>query len=125
MNIEQQTIANSLMTALVTVDLQLYKGSVYKLRWGSPGGLDEAIPCYQEAKRTIDGTPWPEALRDTAGDLAQRIDHYVGTLQVQDVTSASGQHSHMMAAFSALRDQVRAWPNGPAGRTGSEHAGPH
>jgi hypothetical protein len=127
MNIEQQTIANRLMTVLVAVDLQLYKGSIYKLRWGSPGGLDEAIPCYQEAKRTIDETPWPEDLRETAGDLAQRIDRYVGTLRAQDVTSASGQHSQMMATFTTLRDQVRVWPDRThaAGKAGSNHAGSH
>jgi hypothetical protein len=128
-NIEQQMIANGLMTAVVTVDLQLYKGSIYKLRWGSPGGLDEAIPSYQEAKRTIDETPWPDELRETATDLAQRIDRYVRTLQVQDVTSASGQHSQMMATFAALRDQVRAWPNGgrasSPGKAGPGHAGSH
>jgi hypothetical protein len=130
-DIERQMIANGLMTAVVTVDLQLYKGSIYKLRWGSPGGLDEAIPSYQEAKRTIDETRWPEELRDTAADLAQRIDRYVRTLQAKDVTSASGQHSQMMTTFAALRDQVRAWPNGrssnadPGRKAGPDHAGSH
>lgn len=130
MNAEQQAIANGLMTAVVNVDLQMYKGSIYKLRWGSPGGLDEAIPAYLEAKRTIDETDWPDGLRDAAEDLGQRIATYVDTLRAQDVTSASGQHSRMMAAFAALRDGVRAWPDGggatvaDASRNGGGRKGP-
>ena len=56
-DVETQTVQNMLWTAIVNLDLQLYKGSVYKLRWGSPGvGLDMAIPCYEEARRTAEAT---------------------------------------------------------------------
>jgi hypothetical protein len=119
LDLERQTIHNMLWTAVVNLDLQLYKGSVFKLRWGSPGvGLDMAIPCYQEAKRTAEETRWPTELREGAQDLTERIGRYVGTLEVRDATSASGQHSHMMASFERLRDQVRAWPDGPSGKGG-------
>jgi hypothetical protein len=105
---ERQTIHNMLSIAVVNIDLQLYKGSVYKLRWGSPGvGLDMALPCYQEAS-------WPEELREEARDLAERIGRYIGTLEARDVTSASGQHSQLMASFERLRDQVRTWPGRPS-----------
>lgn len=110
-SVEQQTIHNGLWSAVLNIDLQLYKGSVYKLRWGSPGvGLDVAIPCYQEARRTAELTPWPEELRERAGDLAERIDRYMATLEARDVTSASGQHSGLMSSFEELREQVRRWP---------------
>jgi hypothetical protein len=113
LDVERQVVHNALWSAVVNIDLQLYKGSVYKLRWGSPGvGLDQAIPCYREAKRTVDGTAWPDGLGDGAKDLAERIERYIGTLEAKDVTSASGQHSRMMSSFEALRDQVRAWPDG-------------
>jgi hypothetical protein len=112
---ERQTIHNMLSIAVVNIDLQLYKGSVYKLRWGSPGvGLDMALPCYQEARRTVEGTGWPEELREEARDLAERIGRYIGTLEARDVTSASGQHSQLMASFERLRDQVRTWPGRPS-----------
>jgi hypothetical protein len=113
-SVEQQTIHNGLWSAVLNIDLQLYKGSVYKLRWGSPGvGLDVAIPCYQEARRTAELTPWPEELRERADDLAERIGRYMATLEARDVTSASGQHSQLMSSFEALREQVRAWPGRP------------
>jgi hypothetical protein len=116
---ERQTIHNMLSIAVVNIDLQLYKGSVYKLRWGSPGvGLDMAVPCYREAKRTAEETGWPAELGDGARDLAERIGRYIETLEAKDVTSASGQHSQLMASFERLRDQVRAWPDGRAGDGG-------
>jgi hypothetical protein len=111
LDLERQVVHNMLSIAVVNIDLQLYKGSVYKLRWGSPGvGLDMAIPCYREAKRTAEEVGWPDELRDGARDLAERIGRYIGTLEVRDATSASGQHSQLMASFGRLRDQVRAWP---------------
>jgi hypothetical protein len=114
LDVERQAIHNMLWTAVVNIDLQLYKGSVYKLRWGSPGvGLDMAIPCYREAKRTAEETRWPADLADGARDLAERVERYVGVLEVQDATSASGQHSQLMASFERLRERVRAWPDGP------------
>ena len=118
--LERQTLHNRLWLAVLDIDLQLYKGSVYKLRWGSPGvGLDVAIPCYQEARRTAELTPWPPELREGAGDLAERIAKYVVTLQSRDVTSASGQASGLMRSFGVLREQVRAWADAePAGNGG-------
>ena len=113
LDLERRTVHNMLWNAVINIDLQLYKGSVYKLRWGSPGvGLDMAIPCYQEAARTIEQISWPAELGDAASDLAERVGRYVGVLEARDVTSASGQHSKLMASFERLRDQVRAWPDG-------------
>jgi hypothetical protein len=115
-SLEQRTVHNGLWSAVLNIDLQLYKGSVYKLRWGSPGvGLDVAIPCYQEARRTAELTPWPAELREGAGDLAERIGQYIVTLEARDVTSASGQHSGLMRSFEALRERVRAWPDADGG----------
>jgi hypothetical protein len=112
-SLERQVVHNMLWNAVINIDLQLYKGSVYKLRWGSPGvGLDMAVPCYQEARRTALETRWPDGLADAAADLAERIGRYIGVLEVKDVTSASGQHSKLMASFEGLREQVRAWPDG-------------
>jgi hypothetical protein len=118
LDVERQAIHNMLWIAVVNIDLQLYKGSVYKLRWGSPGvGLDMAIPCYQEARRTAEQTRWPAELADAAADLAERVGRYVGVLQAMDVTTASGQHSKLMASFERLRERVRTWPDGPADPT--------
>jgi hypothetical protein len=116
---ERQVVHNMLSIAVLNIDLQLYKGSVYKLRWGSPGvGLDMAIPCYREAKRTAEATGWPDELCEGARDLAERIGRYIDTLEARDATSASGQHSQLMASFERLRDQVRAWPPDPSGNGG-------
>jgi len=111
---ERQAIHNMLWNAVINIDLQLFKGGVYKLRWGTPGvGLDLAIPCYREARRTAQETRWPAELAEGARDLAERVERYIGVLEARDVTSASGQHSKLMASFERLREQVRAWPDGP------------
>ncbi|HZD67598.1 MAG TPA: hypothetical protein VFA45_01355 [Actinomycetes bacterium] len=127
-DLERQILQSRLWAAVLDIDLQLYKGGVYRLRWGSPGvGLDVAVPCYQEARRTAELTPWPEELRKGADDLAERIAKYVVTLQARDVTSASGQHSGLMRSFEALRERVRAWPdsgaNGAPGLDGAAGGG--
>jgi hypothetical protein len=110
-----QVTHNMLWTAVVNIDLQLYKGGVYKLRWGSPGvGLDMALPCYAEAERTASTTRWPQELAEAAADLGGRIGQYIATLEARDVTSASGQHSKLMGSFEHLRELVRAWPDAPA-----------
>jgi hypothetical protein len=118
MNDEERTISHRLWISVLDLDLQLYKGSIYKLRWGTPGGLDMALPCYDRAITALDETDWPEALRDGAADLRERVAAYRRTLEEKDVTTASAQHSRMMVAFDSLRDQVRAWPEA-AGGSGS------
>lgn len=106
----QQILSNGLRTAIIDIDLQFYKGSIYKLRWGSPGGLDEALPCYRSAASVVGATPWPAGMRDIADQLAARVQSYILILEAQDVTSASAQHSVMMANFEALKEYVRNWP---------------
>lgn len=102
-------LANALSTAVVNIDLQLYKGSIYKLRWGSPGGLDMALPAYREAKRVVDGAPWPDDLAKDATVLAEAIERYLHDLETMDVTTASADQSRMMQSFEALRDNTRSW----------------
>ena len=109
---EQQILSNHLTMVLIDVDLQLYKGSIYKLRWGSPGGLDEAIPCYRAAKRTISEAPWPDEMRDLADELTARVDRYISILESRDVTSASAQLSALMSNFKVLQERVRDWRGG-------------
>lgn len=115
MNDEDRNTSHRLWISVLDLDLQLYKGSIYKLRWGTPGGLDMALPCYDRAITTLDETEWPEALRGGAVDLRERVAAYRRTLEQKDVTTASAQHSRMMVAFDSLRDQVRAWPQAPGG----------
>jgi hypothetical protein len=110
-DIEQQLTALRMANAVTSLDLQLYKGSVYKLRWGSPGGLDHAIPCYEEAARVIESTPWSSDLRKDADTLAEFVDKYLVTLRGMDVTTASTLHSKMIACFETIRDTVRTWPS--------------
>jgi len=109
-SLEQEVLANRLATTCVDIDLQLYKGSIYKLRWGSPGGLDQGIPCYRTAAALAEGAPWPDDLQKLASALADRVRAYVAILEAKDVTTASAQHSLMMADFEALREAVHRWP---------------
>lgn len=120
---EQQLTANALWAAIINIDLQLYKASVYKLRWGSPGGLDHALPAYAEATRTIDSVDWPDGLRDRAKELGERISAHMTTLEQQDVTSASAQHSQLIRVFDELRERVRQWPKPVAEPRVPEYAG--
>jgi hypothetical protein len=120
-----------LQLALTNVDLQLYKGSIYKLRWGTPGGIDQALPCYDEAARVLDDTAWPSELQSLVGALRDRVAVYRETLVKKDVTSASAENTRMMRAFEALREAGRVWPSAPAtatngatnGAMSSAHAG--
>ena len=108
-----------LQLALTNIDLQLYKGSIYKLRWGTPGGIDQALPCYDEATRVLDDTSWPSELGSLVGALRDRVAIYRETLVKKDVTSASAENTRMMRAFEALREAARVWPNAPAARGAS------
>lgn len=100
----------TLRLAVLSVDLQFYKGSVYKLRWGSPGGLDHAIPAYQDALRTLGETSWPDDLAADVAQLSDYLQRYIEVLEKQDVTNASGLFSPMMSTFEAIRDKVRLLP---------------
>jgi hypothetical protein len=114
MNAEQQLTSTRLWIAVLNLDLQLYKGSIYKQRWGTPGGIDQALPCYDEALRTIDASDWPVELADGVADLRTRVAAYRKTLEAQDVTTASAVHTRMIRSFEALREAVRAWPDASA-----------
>jgi hypothetical protein len=100
----------SLRLAVLSVDLQFYKGSRYKLRWGSPGGLDHAIPAYQDALRTLEENSWAEELVSDVEMLKGYLGRYIAVLEKQDVTHASALYSPMMATFEALRDKARLLP---------------
>lgn len=100
-----------LRDAVLSVDLQFYKGSIYKQRWGSPGGLDHAIPAYQDAFRTLEEVTWPSELTDTVATLMSYLEKYIAVLETQDVTNASGLFSPMTRTFEQLRDSVRVLPD--------------
>ena len=113
MNDAQQLQKNTLWIAVVNIDLQLYKASIYKLRWGTPGGIDVALPCYDEALQVLAENDWPGKLADHARSLAGRIQKFKATLQAKDVTTASSDLTRLMYAFEDLRAGVRYWPEEP------------
>ena len=109
-----ELLQNRLWIAVVNIDLQLYKASIYKLRWGTPGsGIDMANPCYDEALQTLAETPWPGKLAGLATALAGRIRKFKETLEARDVTQASSDVTRLNYAFEDLRAGVRYWPNDP------------
>lgn len=113
MNDAQQLQKNTLWIAVVNIDLQLYKASIYKLRWGTPGGIDVALPCYDEALQVLAETDWPGEIADNARALAGRINKFKATLNARDVTTASSDVTRLMYAFEDLRAGVRYWPAEP------------
>jgi hypothetical protein len=113
MNDAQQIRKNTLWTAVVNIDLQLYKASIYKLRWRTPGGIDVALPCYDEALQVIAETDWPGKIADDARVLAARIQRFKSTLQAHDITTASADLTRLMYAFEDVRAGVRYWPEEP------------
>jgi hypothetical protein len=119
MNDVEQLTSNRLWIAVINLDLQLYKASIYKQRWGTPGGLDQAMPCYDEALRVIDGTSWPEGIQGKAQVLRRRLEKFKVTLGAKDVTTASAEQTRLMYAFEDVREAVRYWPaEPPAGALG-------
>jgi hypothetical protein len=103
-----------LWIAVLNIDLQLYKASVYKLRWGTPGsGIDMAMPCYDEALQTLSETDWPGKLGPLGSALAGRIRKFKETLDARDSTMASSDITRLNYAFEDLRAAVRHWPNDP------------
>lgn len=113
MNDAQQLQKNTLWIGILNIDLQLYKASIYKQRWGTPGGIDVALPCYDEALQVIGETDWPGKLADQARALAARIQKFKATLAARDVTTASADLTRLMYAFEDLRASVRYWPAEP------------
>ncbi len=114
MNDAEQIKKNTLWTAVVNIDLQLYKASVYKLRWGTPAaGIDMALPCYDEALQVLAENDWPGKMADQARTLAARIQKFKVTLNARDVTTASSDQTRMVYAFEDLRASVRYFPGEP------------
>lgn len=123
MNMDQQLTSTRLWLSVINLDLQLYKASIYKQRWGTPGGIDQALPCYDEALATLESTDWPGDLRGQVNDLARRIAAFKDTLVARDVTIASAAQTKLIGSFEDLRDGVRHWPNPrPGGVRGSQGA---
>jgi hypothetical protein len=112
-NETDQLTQTRLWIAVVNIDLQLYKASIYKLRWGTPGGIDTAIPCYDEALQTLAETDWPGKLGPLATSLAGRIRKFKETLDARDITIASADLTRLNYAFEDLRAGVRYWPKDP------------
>ena len=114
MNDAEQIKKNTLWTAVVNIDLQLYKASVYKLRWGTPAaGIDMALPCYDEALQVLAENDWPGGMAEQARTLAARIQKFKATLNARDATTASSDMTRMVYAFEDLRASVRYFPAQP------------
>jgi len=98
-----------LWSAVTDLDLQLYKASVYKLRWDSPGvGLDMGLPALEEARLTLeDVAEWPDAAGEPVDRFRQALARYTASLEARDHTTASGQQTTLFNALAALRAAIR------------------
>jgi hypothetical protein len=98
-----------LRAAITDVDLQVYKASVYKLRWGSPGvGLDMAVPALEQARLTLtELVVWPPQVGAAVDDLRDLLVSYIATLEARDHTTASAQQTQLFAAVERVRNQLR------------------
>ena len=108
MTIETNTKA-LLWAAVTDLDLQIYKASVYKLRWDSPGvGLDQALPNLQEARLTLETvTNWPDGVSDAVERFRTALAAFTVSLEARDHTTASGQQTALFNALVGLRAAVR------------------
>jgi hypothetical protein len=98
-----------LWAAVTDVDLQVYKASVYKLRWGTPGaGLDMGLPALEQARLTLTAlVEWPDEVAAAVDELADVLTAYIATLEARDHTTSSAQQTQLFAAINTLRDQIR------------------
>lgn len=98
-----------LWAAVTDLDLQIYKASVYKLRWESPGvGLDMALPALEEARLTLEEVAeWPEGVSGEVAYFRFALSEYTHSLEIRDHTTASGQQTALFIALAALRSAVR------------------
>ena len=99
-----------LWAAVTDLDLQIYKATVYKLRWDSPGvGLDMALPNLEEARLTLEElTGWPGGVAGEVERFRSALAAYTRSLEIRDHTTASGQQTALFMALAALRAAVRA-----------------
>lgn len=97
-----------LWAAVTDIDLQVYKASVYKLRWDFPGaGLDLGIPALYQAQETLDNlVDWPDELDEPVSELRDRLSTYIQTLEARDYTTASAQQTRLFKAVASLRKHV-------------------
>jgi hypothetical protein len=93
--------------AVVDLDLQIYKASIYKLRWLSPGGLDQALLALDEARRIVQSVAWPLTTAEHAEVFTKLLTRYTETLKAHDHTTASAQQTALSKALSELRNSVR------------------
>ena len=98
-----------LWAAVADIDLQVYKATVYKLRWDSPGvGLDMALPALEEARLTLEEvTEWPDAVSGEVAHLRFALSEYTHSLEIRDHTTASGQQTALLQALAGLRAALR------------------
>lgn len=93
--------------AVVDLDLQIYKASIYKQRWLSPGGLDHALLALDEAHQIAESVAWPLTTADHAEVFIKLLVRYTETLNAHDHTTASAQQTALFKALSDLRNSVR------------------
>ena len=98
-----------LWAAMTDLDLQIYKASVYKLRWDSPGvGLDQALPALEQARLTLeDVATWPDEASEAVERFRAALADYTSSLDARDHTTASGQQTTLFNALAGLRAAVR------------------
>ena len=98
-----------LWAAVTDIDLQIYKATVYKLRWDSPGvGLDMALPALEEARMTLEElTEWPDAVASEVEGLRSALSAYTRSLEIRDHTTASGQQTALFMSLAELRAVLR------------------
>ena len=97
-----------LWAAVVDLDLQIYKASIYKKRWLTPGGLDHALPALEQARLTVEQmVDWPAEIAGQVDDFKKVLSDYTATLEARDHTTASAQQTALFQALERVREAVR------------------
>lgn len=104
--LERKLAQQAALLDMLRVEVLLHRAELAKSRWGSPGGIDTALPLLDRAERLLRQGNWPQEAVEVARDLAGYISTLREVLAARDVTRASLFGGRVRDTCEHLRELV-------------------
>ncbi len=104
--LERKLAVQAALLDMLRVEVLLHRAELAKSHWGSPGGIDTALPLLARVEHLLGQGNWPEGTAAVVRELAGYVSSLRIALEARDVTRASLFGGRVRDTCERLREMV-------------------